>query len=45
MAAMMELALEPPYLIVKPFASEEDFYRGAHEDSAARDPEPIGFGP
>jgi Uma2 family endonuclease len=33
MAAMMELALEPPYLIVKPFASEEDFYREAHEDS------------
>lgn len=30
---MMELALEPPYLIVKPFASEEDFYREAHEDS------------
>jgi Uma2 family endonuclease len=29
----MELVLEPPYLIVKPFATEEDFYREAGEDS------------
>ena len=29
----MELTLEPPYLIVKPFATEEDFYREAGEDS------------
>jgi Uma2 family endonuclease len=29
----MSLALEPPYLIIKPFASEEDFYRQATEDS------------
>ena len=29
----MELTLEPPYLIVKPFVSEEEFYRAASEDS------------
>lgn len=29
----MEPMLEPPYLIVKPFASEDDFYRDAGEDS------------
>ena len=29
----MELTLEPPYLIVRPFATEEDFYREAGEDS------------
>ena len=29
----MKLTLEPPYLIVKPFATEEDFYREAGEDS------------
>ncbi len=29
----MERVLEPPYLIVKPFVSEEDFYRDASEDS------------
>jgi hypothetical protein len=29
----MEFALDPPYLIVKPFMSEEDFYREAGEDS------------
>lgn len=27
------LELEPPYLIVKPFVTEEDFYRDAGEDS------------
>jgi Uma2 family endonuclease len=29
----MDIALEPPYLIVKPFVSEDEFYRDAHEDS------------
>jgi Uma2 family endonuclease len=29
----MELTLDPPYLIVKPFVSEEEFYREADEDS------------
>lgn len=29
----MEIALDPPYLIVKPFATEEDFYRDSGEDS------------
>jgi Uma2 family endonuclease len=29
----MERVLEPPYLIVKPFVSEEEFYRDADEDS------------
>jgi Uma2 family endonuclease len=29
----VELTLEPPYLIVKPFATEDDFYREAGEDS------------
>ncbi len=29
----MERVLEPPYLIVKPFVSEEEFYRDAGEDS------------
>jgi Uma2 family endonuclease len=29
----MELTIEPPYLIVRPFATEEDFYREAGEDS------------
>lgn len=29
----MEITLEPPYLIVKPFVTEEDFYRDAGEDS------------
>jgi Uma2 family endonuclease len=29
----MDLVLEPPFLIVRPFASEEDFYREAGEDS------------
>jgi Uma2 family endonuclease len=29
----MELTLDPPYLIVKPFMTEEDFYRDADEDS------------
>ncbi len=29
----MDLELEAPYLIVKPFVSEADFYRLAHEDS------------
>jgi Uma2 family endonuclease len=29
----MKLTLEPPYLIVKPFVTEEDFYREASEDS------------
>lgn len=29
----MELTLDPPFLIVKPFASEEDFYREAGEDT------------
>ena len=27
------MTLEPPFLIIKPFASEEDFYREAGEDS------------
>lgn len=29
----MDITLEPPYLIVKPFVSEEVFYRDAGEDS------------
>jgi Uma2 family endonuclease len=29
----MELILDPPYLIVKPFVTEDDFYREASEDS------------
>jgi hypothetical protein len=29
----MDVALEPPFLIVKPFASEEDLSREAGEDS------------
>jgi Uma2 family endonuclease len=29
----MQLDLEPPFLIVRPFASEEDFYREAGEDA------------
>ena len=29
----MELTIEPPYLIVRPFATEDDFYREAGEDS------------
>jgi hypothetical protein len=29
----MRLSLEPPYLIVKPGVSEEEFYRLADEDS------------
>lgn len=29
----MQISLEPPYLIVKPGFSEEDFYRLANEDS------------
>lgn len=29
----MELTLEPPFLIVKPFVTEEEFYREAGEDS------------
>jgi Uma2 family endonuclease len=29
----MEIMLDPPYLIVKPFATEEAFYRDAGEDS------------
>jgi Uma2 family endonuclease len=29
----MQLELEPPFLIVRPFASEEDFYREAGEDT------------
>ena len=29
----MEITLEPPYLIVKPFVTEEEFYRDASEDS------------
>jgi Uma2 family endonuclease len=32
-AARMEITLEPPYLIVKPFVTEEQFYRDADEDS------------
>jgi hypothetical protein len=31
--ADMDVVIEPPFLIVKPFASEEDFYREAGEDS------------
>lgn len=29
----MEITLDPPYLIIKPFASEDDFYREATEDT------------
>ena len=29
----MKPTIEPPYLIVKPFATEDDFYREADEDS------------
>ena len=29
----MELTIEPPFLIVRPFATEDDFYREAGEDS------------
>lgn len=29
----MEIILEPPFLIVRPFMTEEDFYRQADEDS------------
>jgi len=29
----MQINLEPPYLIVKPGLSEEEFYRLAEEDS------------
>lgn len=29
----MDITLDPPYLIVKPFVSEEEFYRLAGEDS------------
>ena len=29
----MELVLEPPFLIIRPFATEDDFYREAGEDS------------
>jgi Uma2 family endonuclease len=29
----MDVALEPPFLIIKPFATEEDFYRLAGEDT------------
>ena len=29
----MDLTIEPPYLIVKPFVSEEESYRAASEDS------------
>ena len=29
----MEVTIEPPYLIVKPFVSEDEFYRAASEDS------------
>jgi Uma2 family endonuclease len=29
----MELTIEAPYLIVKPFVSEDEFYRSASEDS------------
>jgi Uma2 family endonuclease len=29
----VEITLEPPYLIVKPFVTEEEFYRDATEDS------------
>jgi len=29
----MQMELEPPYLIVKPSVSEEEFYRSANEDS------------
>jgi Uma2 family endonuclease len=29
----MELSIEAPYLIVKPFVSEDEFYRSASEDS------------
>ena len=30
---LMELSLDPPFLIIKPGASEEEFYRSAGEDS------------
>jgi Uma2 family endonuclease len=29
----MDLGLEPPFLVVKPFVTEEEFYRDATEDS------------
>ena len=29
----MDLVLEPPFLVVKPFVTEEEFYRDATEDS------------
>jgi Uma2 family endonuclease len=29
----MSIAIEPPYLVVKPFATEREFYREAGEDS------------
>ena len=29
----MDITLEPPYLIIKPFVSEEQFYRDGDEDS------------
>ena len=29
----MEIALEPPFLIVRPFMTEDDFYGRADEDS------------
>ena len=31
--ALNDIALEPPYLIIKPFVSEDQFYREAGEDS------------
>jgi hypothetical protein len=29
----MRIDIEPPYLVVKPFMTEDDFYRLADEDS------------
>jgi hypothetical protein len=30
---MMDFTLEPPFLVIKPFATEEEFYRLAGEDT------------
>jgi hypothetical protein len=30
---VVELTLEPPFLVIKPFATEEEFYRLAGEDT------------
>ncbi len=29
----MDITLEPPFLIIRPFMTEEDFYRQADEDT------------